>query len=75
MLVATAGAVVAFCFVGSVWLTLAGIDTPSNPPTWPALPLVPVLGLIIAATPAFTAPMLPRDTRVAVSKNTVEVGT
>jgi energy-coupling factor transport system permease protein len=73
MLVSTAGVVVAFSFVGSLWLSLAGIDTPSNPPTWPALPLVPVLGLIIAATPAFTAPMLPRDTRVAMSKNRIEV--
>ena len=75
ILVAGAGVLVAISFASAAWLLISGLDTPSNPPTWPALPLLPLAGLLIAATPAFTAPMLPRDTRVAVSKNTVEVGT
>ncbi len=73
MLVSTAGVVVAFSFVGSLWLSLAGIETPSNPPTWPALPLLPLAGLLIAATPAVTAPLLPQSTLASARRNEIEV--
>lgn len=59
VLVAGAGVFLAVIFVSAAWLSVAGLDTPSNPPTWPALPLLPLIGLVIAATPAFTAPALP----------------
>ncbi len=59
-LVAGAGVLVALSFLGANWVSMPGLDTPSNPPTWPALPLLPLLGLLIATTPALTAPTLPR---------------
>ena len=30
-----------------------------DPPAWPALPLLPLVGVLLAATPALTAPPLP----------------
>ncbi|MSO26950.1 MAG: energy-coupling factor transporter transmembrane protein EcfT [Candidatus Nanopelagicales bacterium] len=67
-LVAGAGVIVAFSFVAGAWLSIAGLDTPSNPPTWPVLPLLPLIGLVIATTPAITAPVLPRSSPVQMKK-------
>jgi energy-coupling factor transport system permease protein len=58
-LVAGSGAAAVVCFLSCSWWLPAGLDTPYDPPTWPALPLLPLLGVLIAITPAFTAPRLP----------------
>ena len=46
-------------FAWAAWSHLVGIDTPTDPAQWPLLPLAPVLALLIACTPAITAPRLP----------------
>ncbi len=60
-LVAVAGAACALCFA------VAGSTAPAalhpGPATWPALPLLAVLGLLVAASPALTAPPLPEGAR------------
>ncbi|PHX60561.1 MAG: cobalt ABC transporter permease [Actinobacteria bacterium] len=72
-LVAGAGVLVAMSFASAAWLLISGLDTPSNPPTWPALPLLPLAGLMIAATPAITAPPLPQPTLASARRNEIEV--
>lgn len=73
ILVAGAGVFVAMSFASAAWLLISGLDTPSNPPTWPALPLLPLAGLLIAATPAVTAPPLPQPTLASARRNEIEV--
>jgi energy-coupling factor transport system permease protein len=73
ILVAGAGVLVAISFASAAWLLISGLDTPSNPPTWPALPLLPLAGLLIAATPAVTAPLLPQSTLASARRNEIEV--
>ena len=73
ILVAGAGVLVAISFASAAWLLISGLDTPSNPPTWPALPLLPLAGLLIAATPAVTAPPLPQPTLASARRNEIEV--
>ena len=58
-LVAGSGIAAALLFFGARWLAPLGLETPYDPPSWPTLPLLPMLGVIIAMTPAFTAPSLP----------------
>lgn len=58
-LVLLAGVSTALLFAAAGWLSVAGIDTPVDPPTWPALPLGALVGVILAVTPAWTAPKLP----------------
>jgi energy-coupling factor transport system permease protein len=58
-LVSAAGAVVAITFAAAAWLDIAGMTTVVDPPSWPQLPLVPVLAIALAMTPALTAPALP----------------
>lgn len=54
-----AGVGAALLFTAATWLGVAGIDTPADPPTWPSLPLIAVAGILLAVTPAWTAPRLP----------------
>lgn len=58
--VAAAGAVAAASIaLASVWAS-AAMATATDPPTWPALPLLAILGVVVAMSPAVTAPRLPR---------------
>jgi hypothetical protein len=50
-------------FAWAAWSHLIGIDTPTDPARWPLLPIAPVLALVIACTPAITAPRLPLSLR------------
>jgi energy-coupling factor transport system permease protein len=61
-LVAGAGMAVAVAFVATAWLNMPGLVTSTVPPMWPALPLLPLIGIVLAATPALTAPALPTNT-------------
>ena len=58
-LVLLAGVGTASLFTAAAWLGIAGLDTPVDPPTWPTLPLIAVVGIILAVTPAWTSPPLP----------------
>ena len=58
--VSGAGLAIAACFVSAAWWAPAGLETLVDPPTWPALPALAVLGLLLALTPAITAPPVPR---------------
>ncbi len=62
-LVAAAGLCTAAVFTWATWSHLAGIDTPTDPARWPLLPLIPVLALVLAASPAIIAPRLPQALR------------
>ena len=56
------GVVVAGIFVGcATW----GIDlsTSTFPPAWPSLPLLAIVGIVMAVTPAWTAPLPPVSRR------------
>jgi len=35
------------------------LDTAFDPPAWPALPVLALIGIAAAVTPAFTAPPIP----------------
>lgn len=59
-LVSGSGVLVALTFLLSgQWWTFAML-TQTDPPTWPALPWLPLVGLALAATPARTAPPVPQ---------------
>lgn len=58
-LVVGAGVAVVAAFVVAGLLGDAGLATSTDPPAWPALPLLPLVGVLLAATPALTAPPLP----------------
>lgn len=60
-LVAGAGIGTAALFAGAAWAGVFGMVTVFDPPTWPTLPLVAVLGVALAMTPALTAPAVPRS--------------
>ncbi len=62
-LVAGAGVVTAGLLAAASWLGVAALTAPTDPPGWPALPLVGLLAAAIAATPALTAPPLPLNVR------------
>ena len=70
-LVTGAGVVTAAVFTAAAWLALPGMDAPTDPPGWPALPLVPLLAIVVAATPAFTAPPLPVLARPTAAREAV----
>lgn len=59
-LVAGSGAAVAGMFSAAAWAGVAGMTASIDPPAWPTLPLVAVAALLVAATPALTAPPVPR---------------
>lgn len=67
-LVAAAGLCAAGVFAWAAWTYLQGFDTPTDPAQWPLLPLVPVLALVIACTPAITAPRLPHSLQPVPSR-------
>jgi hypothetical protein len=54
---------VALLFAGAAWLDVAGLTAAVDPPDWPQLPLVGIVAIIVAVTPAFTAPPLPLTAR------------
>lgn len=58
--VAGAGVAIAACFISAAWWLPSGFSTQVDPPTWPALPALAVIGLLLALTPAITAPEVPR---------------
>jgi len=58
-LVTLAGAQLAVVFAACAWAALPGLTTSVDPAQWPSLPLVPLLAITLATTPALTAPRLP----------------
>jgi len=58
-LVSGSGIVVALAFAATAWHWPGSLTVLTDPPTWPALPLVPLIAIAIAATPLLTAPELP----------------
>ena len=62
-LVAGAGVAAAALVAGAAWIGVPGLDAPTDPPGWPALPLIGLLAAAVAATPALTAPPLPLSAR------------
>lgn len=58
-LISAAGVITAALFAGAAWAGVPGMETPFDPPVWPSLPLLALLGIALAATPAFTAPPIP----------------
>lgn len=69
-LVLAAGVAVAGLFSAAAWLGVPGMDTPVDPPAWPTLPLLAVLGIALAVTPAWTSPPLP-SSAVAAQRQSV----
>ena len=59
-LVTIAGICVALCFIIGMWIAPLAMETSVDPAVWPVLPLIPLVGLLIAVTPALTAPPIPR---------------
>jgi len=59
-LVAGAGVVVAGVFAAAAWSGIPGMTTSVDPPAWPTLPLAALVALLVSATPALTAPPIPR---------------
>jgi energy-coupling factor transport system permease protein len=62
-LVLLAGVLAVLAFLAADWLGIPGMDAPIDPPGWPALPLLAVAGVLVAATPAVTAPQVPDQFR------------
>jgi energy-coupling factor transport system permease protein len=58
-LVAGAGILAAACFLAARWWMPMSLDTAFDPPAWPALPVLALIGIAAAITPAFTAPPIP----------------
>lgn len=75
------GVVIALVFAACAWAALPGMDTTVDPPAWPLLPLLPLLGIAIAMGPALIAPPLPvieyrgerTDARITNSPASIEV--
>lgn len=59
-LVSGAGVIVAGAFAAAAWAGVAGMTASVDPPAWPTLPLLPLAALLVAVTPALTAPAVPR---------------
>lgn len=59
-LVGGAGVLVAGVFAAAAWTGVAGMTASVDPPTWPTLPLAALAALLVAVTPALTAPPIPR---------------
>lgn len=57
--VSLAGVTVGVAFAAAAWLGVAGMTTPFDPPAWPGLPWVAVVALLVAVSPAVTAPHPP----------------
>lgn len=66
--VAGAGLVTALAVtMAAIWEPVA-MATATDPPTWPALPLLAIVGVVVAMSPALTAPRLPTASSAAVSR-------
>ncbi len=61
-LVGAAGVGTAALFAGAAWAGVPGMTAVFDPPTWPSLPLIALLGIGLAMTPALTAPAVPQST-------------
>lgn len=59
-LVSGAGVLVALAFAVAAWVGVAGMTAAVDPPVWPGLPWIALVALAVAATPALTAPPVPR---------------
>jgi energy-coupling factor transport system permease protein len=59
-LVCAAGICAAGTFAAAAWLGVPGMTSSFDPPAWPQLPLVAVVGALVAMTPALVAPPVPR---------------
>ena len=57
--VSAAGVTVAMVFAASDWLGVPGLHTSVDPAAWPTIPLAALAGILVATTPAWTAPRLP----------------
>lgn len=73
-----AGIIVALAFAACAWATIPGLVTSVDPPAWPLLPLVPLIAIAIAMSPALIAPPLPvidyrRDSPATNSLASIEV--
>lgn len=68
-LVLGAGVAVAGLFSAAVWLAVPGMDAPVDPPAWPTLPWLAVLGIALAVTPAWTSPPLPSSAVAAAPRS------
>ena len=58
-LVTAAGATTALTFAAAGWMGIDAMNTSVDPPQWPTLPLLALVGIAVAMTPALTAPPLP----------------
>lgn len=63
VLVAASGICVAACFFAAAALDSLAMNTPTQPPAWPTLPWPAVVGIALAAVPAWAAPTPPRGVR------------
>jgi len=57
------GALTAIAFALAARIDPLGMATSTQPPIWPSLPFLAVLGLVVAALPAFFTPEPPKDFR------------
>lgn len=58
-LVSASGLIAALAFTASAWAWPGSLTVITDPPTWPGLPLIPLLAVVLAASPILTAPQLP----------------
>ena len=63
VVVAASGIGVAACFLAAAALDSLAMNTPTQPPMWPTLPWLAVVGIALAAVPAWAAPAPPRGVR------------
>lgn len=63
--VLASGVIVAIAFTATGWWLPGSLTVPVDPPTWPELPLLPLLGITVAALPSVSAPPLPESLRPA----------
>ena len=62
-LVTGAGVLTAGLFTAASLLGVPGMTTPTDPAAWPTLPLVAVVAIALALTPAVTSPPVPTPVR------------
>ena len=62
-LVTGAGVLTAGLFSAAALLGVPGMTTPTDPAAWPSLPMVAVVAIALALTPALTAPPVPNPVR------------
>lgn len=58
-LVSGSGILAALAFAATAWAWPGSLTVLTDPPTWPGLPIIPLLAIALAATPMLTAPPLP----------------